>query len=76
LKDPQEKSDSAPDASVKFDLIKWELANPWLVGGQPDDRQPMNGAVPNGGGTPAEQASLARRTHQANFKKWSQDRHD
>ena len=49
MKDPQEKNDSAPDSRVKFDLIKWELANPWLVGGQADDRLPMNGAVPNGG---------------------------
>ena len=63
----------APQA---FDPIKWALANPWLAEGQADDRTPMNGAVADGGGTAAEQRSLARRTHQLMFKKWSQARHD
>lgn len=62
--------------TARFDLSKWQLANSWLAEGQADDRTPMSGAVPDGGGTPAEQRSLARRTHQANFKKWSQERHD
>ena len=59
-----------------FDPTEWELANPWLAEGQADDRTPMNGAVADSGGTAAEQRSLARRTHQINFKKWSQARHD
>ena len=63
----------APQA---FDAIRWALANPWLAEGQADDRTPMNGAVADGGGTAAEQRSLARRTHQLMFKKWSQARHD
>lgn len=63
-------------APQEFDPISWALANPWLAEGQADDRTPMNGAVPDGGGTAAEQRSLARRTHQLMFKKWSQARHD
>ena len=59
-----------------FDPIKWELANPWLVEGQPDDRMQANGAVAPIGGTSAERRSFARRSHQLMFKKWSQDRHD
>lgn len=62
--------------TMKLDLIKWEMANPWLVEGQADDRRPMSGAVAHSGGTPAEQRSLARRTHQEMFKKWSQERHE
>jgi hypothetical protein len=62
--------------TMKFDLIKWEIANPWLVEGQADDRIPMSGAVAYSGGTAAEQRSLARRTHQEMFKKWSQERRE
>ncbi len=61
---------------LRFDPIKWARANPWLAEGQADDRLPVNGAVVAGGGTPAEERSLARRTHQLMFKKWSQARHD
>lgn len=59
-----------------FDPLKWARDNPWLVEGQADDRLPVSGAVSTSGGTPAEQRSLARSTHQAMFKKWSQARHD
>ena len=71
-------NDTVADSQTQapFDSTKWELANPWLAEGQDDDRTPMNGAVADSGGTAAEQRSLARRTHQANFKKWSQARHD
>ena len=62
--------------TTRFDPLKWARANPWLVEGQPDDRLPVNRAVAAGGGTPAEERSLARRTHQLRFKKWSQARHD
>ena len=62
--------------ALVFDPIKWELANPWLVEGQPDDRMPVNGAVAVSGGTSAERRSFARRSHQLMFKKWSKDRHD
>ena len=58
-----------------FNAERWALANPWLVL-QPDDRTPMDGSVRDIGGTPSEQRSFARRTHQLMFKKWSQERHD
>lgn len=74
-------SSSNKDAGIDpspppFDPIKWARNNPWLVEGQADDRLPVNGAVTASGGTPAEQRSFARSTHQAMFKKWSQARHD
>lgn len=58
-----------------FDPIKFARDNPWLVEGQADDRLPVNGAVSASVGTPAEQRSFARSTHQVMFKKWSQARH-
>ena len=67
---------TSPGAFTVFDPIRWGLANPWLVEGQPDDRMPVNGAVAVSGGTSAERRSFARRSHQLMFKKWSQDRHD
>ena len=69
-------NNGALDEPRLFDPIKWARDNPWLVEGQADDRLPVNGAVTTSGGTPAEQRSLARSTHQAMFKKWSQARHD
>jgi hypothetical protein len=65
-----------PPTSVLFDPIRWALASPWLPEGQPDDRTPMDSSVRDIGGTPSEQRSFARRTHQLMFKKWSQARHD
>ena len=61
---------------AKFDPIRFAQLNPWLSEGQPDDRRPMNGSVKESGGVPSVQRSLARRSHQAMFKKWSQARHD
>jgi hypothetical protein len=57
-------------------VIHHALANPWLPEAQADDRTPMDGSVRDLGGTPSEQRSFARRTHQLMFKKWSQERHD
>ena len=59
-----------------FDPISWELANPWLSGGQRDDRTPMNGSVGDCDGPPTVRRAFARRSHQLMFKKWSQARHD
>ena len=64
------------ESKPRFDPIKFAQANPWLVEGQADDRLPVNGVVPASDGSPAEKRSLARRTHQLMFKKWSQARHD
>lgn len=60
---------------VVFDALRWGLANQWLVSGQASDRSPMDGSVANSG-EPSGQRSLARRSHQLMFKKWSQARHD
>ena len=71
------KQDAGNEPSPQpFDPIKWARDNPWLVEGQADDRLPVNGAVTASSGTPAEQRSFARSTHQAMFKRWSQARHD
>jgi hypothetical protein len=70
------KSAANSPTQSEFDPIRWALLNPWLSEGQPDDRTPMNGSVEDSGGTPSVQRSLARRSHQAMFKKWSQARHD
>gem|GEM_PF-2070819 len=63
-------------ALIPFDPIRWALANPWLTGGQADDRMPMNGSVADSGETPSGQRAFARLAHQVMFKKWSQARHD
>jgi len=70
------KGESNSPAQAEFDPIRWAQLNPWLSGGQADDRTPMNGSVKASGGTPSVQRSFARRSHQAMFKKWSQARHD
>jgi hypothetical protein len=61
---------------AEFDPISWAQRNPWLSGGQADDRTPMNGTVKDSGGTPSVQRAFARRSRQAMFKKWSQARRD
>ena len=67
-------------ALIPFDPIAWGRLNPWLVEGQADDRLPMDGTVAEleflvpGNSAPAKR-SLARRSHQLMFKKWSQARH-
>jgi len=59
-----------------FDIARWEQLNPWLIGGQADDRMPMLGSAGNGNGSSSVRRSTARRTHQMMYKKWSQARHD
>lgn len=59
-----------------FDAVRWEEQNLWLSEGQANDRIPMNGSVKDIDGAPSVQRSFARRSHQAMFKKWSQERHD
>jgi len=63
-------------AQAEFDPMRWAQQNPWLSEGQADDRIPMNRSVKDSGGPPSVQRSFARRSHQARFKKWSQERHD
>jgi hypothetical protein len=73
-----EKANGETNSPVQaeFDPVRWAQRNPWLSGGQADDRTPMNGTVKNSGGPPSVQRSFARRSHQAMFKKWSQTRTD
>lgn len=59
-----------------FDAVRWEEQNLWLSEGQANDRIPMNGSVKDIDRAPSVQRSFARRSHQAMFKKWSQERHD
>lgn len=59
-----------------FDVTAWERQNPWLTGGQADDRMPMLGSAGNGNDSSSGRRSAARRTHQMMYKKWSQARHD
>jgi hypothetical protein len=68
--------ETASQTPAEFDSVRWAQLNPWLVEGQADDRMPMNGSVKDSGGTPSVQRSVARRCHQAMFKRWSQARHD
>ena len=70
------KDETSSRAQAEFDPIRWARLNPWLSEGQPDDRTPMDGAVKNIVGPPSAQRALARRPHQAMFKKWSQARRD
>ena len=70
------KSDTDSPAQAEFDPVRWALLNPWLSGGQADDRTPMNGSVVDSGGPPTVQRAFARRSHQVMFKKWSQTRHE
>jgi len=70
------KDETNLPAQAAFDPMRWAQLNPWLSGGQADDRTPMNGSVKPSSQTPSVQRSFARRCHQAMFKKWSQARHD
>ena len=65
-----------PQIQKEFDAVRWEEQNLWLTEGQANDRIPMNGSVKDIDGAPSVQRSFARRSHQAMFKKWSQERHD
>ena len=70
------KGETDTPVQAEFDPVRWALLNPWLSGGQPDDRTPMNGSVKDSGGPASVQRSFARRSRQVMFKKWSQARRD
>jgi len=72
----QPNVETPPQVQTEFDSVRWEQLNPWLLEGQADDRTPMDGSVKASGQTLSVQRALARRRHQAMFKKWSQARHD
>lgn len=61
---------SSPDAS------RWHFINGWNVEAQSDDRRLTLGRVVERDGSAPALRSFARRSHQSNFKAWSQERHD
>ena len=61
---------SSPDAS------RWHFINGWDVAAQADDRRLTLGRVIERAGSAPALRSFARRSHQRNFKAWSQERHD
>ena len=69
-------SETNSPEQAEFDSVRWAQLNPWLSGGQADDRTPMNGSVKDSGGPASVQRSFARRSRQVMFKKWSQARRD
>jgi hypothetical protein len=71
-----DKASTNSPADKPFDPARWELANPWLSEGQPDDRPPMNGTVEKSDRTRSSLRAFARRSHQLMFKKWSQAKRD
>jgi hypothetical protein len=54
----------------------WAVINKWQVAPAADDRKQTNGTVAPGSGSISAQRSSARRSHQANYKAWSKERHD
>jgi len=74
MHEPTVETHSQPE--TESDSVRWAQTNQWLIEGQANDRMQMNGSVKESSGAPSVQRSLARRSHQAMFKKWSQARHD
>jgi len=55
----------------------WSAMNGSQLGGQQDDRQPMNGSVAKSNEVSSSvRRAFARKSHQLMYKKWSRDRHD
>ncbi|HWT00131.1 MAG TPA: hypothetical protein VN256_07780 [Pyrinomonadaceae bacterium] len=70
------KSNINSPAPGQFNAARWGQLNEWCVGGQADDRRPMNGGVLKGVGSASAQRAAARLTHQGMYKVWAQERHD
>lgn len=70
------KSNINSPARNQFDAVPWAQLNEWCVGGQADDRRPMNGSVVKSIGSASAQRAAARLTHQVMYKVWAQERHD
>ena len=70
------KSNINPPAPAQFNAVRWGELNEWCVGGQADDRRPMNGGVLKSNGSASAQRAAARLTHQGMYKVWAQERHD
>ena len=73
---PTETRTVSSPAARPFDKAAWARLNPWLSEGGSDDRRPVDGSVADSRGTPSDQRTLARESHQLKFKQWSQARSD
>jgi hypothetical protein len=71
-------ANAAAKASVSssLEVSRWNFINGWKVQEQADDRGLTLGTVVERAGSAPERRSFARRSHQRNFKSWSQARHD
>jgi hypothetical protein len=69
-------SNTNSPAPAQFNTVRWGQLNEWCVGGQADDRRPMNGGVVKSAGSASAQRAAARLTHQGMYKVWAQERHD
>ena len=70
------KSNTNSPARAQFNAVRWGQMNEWCVGGQADDRRPMNGSILKSTGSASAQRAVARLTHQGMYKVWAQERHD
>jgi hypothetical protein len=55
---------------------RWQFINQWQVVEQSNDRMQQDGRVTEVVNVSTGQRSTARRQHQINYKRWSQERHD
>jgi hypothetical protein len=58
------------------ETARWQLINQWQVTEQSNDRMQQDGSVAGSVNVSASNRSTARRQHQINYKRWSQERHD
>ena len=55
---------------------RWNFINQWQVTEQSNDRMQQDGSVRGSERLSTVKRSNARRQHQLNYKRWSQERHD
>jgi hypothetical protein len=58
------------------EIEHWKFINQWQVAEQSNDRMQQDGAVTDSTQVSNVKRSSARRQHQLNYKRWSQERHD
>jgi len=61
---------------VGEDPSHWAFISEWHVQEQSNDRMPASGAAAHNSPTASVRRSLARQTHQLEYKRWSKQRHD
>jgi hypothetical protein len=77
---PPQRSDVPPNTDLAVGVVStsheaahWAFINDWHVTGQRDDRKAMNGSVAVTSGSRSAHRAFARRSHQLNYKQWSQE---